>query len=91
MKYLTNIINCFKLKYQLTKLKIKDGDVLVFKEGVDYYPRNEFDHSELRTIRKFLGKNCILVYVHEKAEIFTLDKEQMNKYGWIRNADTKTT
>lgn len=87
MKMLKQMVNWFKFRYALSRINLKDGDILVFKDKHDGF----FGQSKgqiFDAMQKFFDKNnlknVLMVYVSKNSELRNMPEEEMNRAGWVR-------
>jgi hypothetical protein len=70
------------LRLKVEKLKLKDGDILIFR-----YNDSELPINQIVTLReKFHGiyPSLLMISIANNIKIESLDESKMKRFGWIR-------
>ena len=90
MKMLKQIVDrikgWFRFRYALSRISLKDGDVLVFRDKGDCLIPDSW--RLLDGMRDFLDrnnfKNVTIMYLFKDSELQGASEKEMNRAGWFR-------
>lgn len=80
------VINWFRSQYAISKLRVKDGDVLVFRYKLGQLSDSGwgFINDLLIALRSRNIKGVHMFHLDRDCDLQSLSEEEMNRAGWFR-------